>query len=308
MSRGRGSEVELPPLPLAGWKETKITLHLFCQVIGKVRLALMPKKNHWWHVPLYVSTRGVTTRPIPLPDGEALEIELDVREHGLRVTRTPGDEIRFAIPGMSVADFYERVMDALERLGVEVSILARPFDMPFDTPFAEDRRHAAWDRDAVRRWWRALLWTAGVLESFAGRFQGKQTPVHLFWHSFDLALTRFNGAPAPGMPEADPVSKEAYSHEVVSFGFWVGDEDIPEPAFYSYTHPEPEGITGRALDGPGAEWHDTGRGHLALLRYEKLRGSEDPRRELLRFLESAYGAGAELRGWELEALRTPWSA
>ncbi|MGD2068220.1 MAG: DUF5996 family protein [Gemmatimonadota bacterium] len=135
-----------------------------------------------------------------------------------------------------------------------------------------------------------------------------KTTLHLFCHSFDLALTRFNGARRPEMPEADPVSKEAYYHEVVSFGFWVGDENIPEPAFYSYTHPEPEGITQRDLDGPGAEWHDTGRGHLALLRWKKLRGSDDPRSDLLDFLESAHGVGAGLRGWPVESLRIPRSA
>jgi len=297
----------LPPLPLSEWEDTKITLHLFCQVVGKVRLALMPKKNHWWHVPLYVSARGVTTRPIPLANGDALEVEIDVRGHLLRVTRTPGEEVRFPLRGLTVADFHEELMDALTRLDVDVTILAKPFDMPFDTPFPADHEHGSWDPDPVERWWHVLLWSSGVLEEFSGWFYGKQTPVHLFWHSFDLALTRFSGRRAPEMPEADPVTQEAYSHEVISFGFWAGDESIPDPAFYAYTAPEPDDLTEQPLAGPGARWHDTGRGHMALLMYDELRESGDPRAELLSFLDSAYLAGARTAGWEEEELRTEWA-
>ena len=300
--------IALPPLPLDAWQPTLTALHLFCQVIGKVRLELMPKRNHWWHVPLYVSSRGVTTRPIPLPDGSALELELEIRAHRLRITRTPGEEVAFSVRDLVVADFHRLVMSGLNRLGVEVEILARPFDLPFDTPFDQDRDHRYTDLAAVDRWWRILLWGSGVLEEFSGRFNGKQSPVHLFWHSFDLALTRFSGRTAPPRPDADPVTQEAYSHEVISFGFWAGDNRISEPTWYAYAAPEPEGLAEADLAGPGARWHDTGGGHLALLTHDRLRQESDPRTTLLRFLESAYRAGAARAEWPLEELTAEWSS
>ena len=297
----------LPAMPLEEWKDTKTTLHLFSQIVGKVRLGLMPRKNHWWHVPLYLAPRGVTTRAIPLTSGRVVELRLDLVDHRFVAEDSTGGTETFSLEGRSVAAFHGGVMDALDRMGVQVDILAKPFDMPFETPFPEDDEHGSWDREAVERWWRVIAWSDRVFEEFAGRFYGKQTPVHLFWHSFDLALTRFSGERAPAMPEADPVSRDAYSHEVVSFGFWAGDESIPAPAYYAYAAPEPEGLTGRPLSGPGATWHDTGRGKLALLMYEDLRRADDPRQTLLSFLESAYRAGAELAGWDVDGLRTPWA-
>jgi hypothetical protein len=209
--------------------------------------------------------------------------------------------------GLSVATFYERLFSALAGFGIEVEIKAEPFGVPVTTPFAEDIEHASYDRDAVERFWQALRWIDWTLQEFAGWFCGKTSPVHLFWHGLDLAVTRFSGARAAESPNVDRVSREAYSHEVISFGFWPGDQQVRMPAFYSYTAPEPPGLAEQPLRPEAASWQQPfGSSHLALLPYDEVRASPDPRMTLLEFLESAYDVGATLGGWDRDALRSSW--
>jgi hypothetical protein len=305
---GTRSATTLPELPLDSWEPTKTTLHLWLQILGKVRMASAPPRNHWWHVPLYVDVRGLTTRRLHTPDGCTFQLDLDVVDHRLVVRTSAGDVESFALTdGLSVADFVGRLHGLLADLGIDVPIREQPFGLPLTTPFPADREHHAYDRDAVERFWRILDWTDAVFEEFAGWFCGKTSPVHLFWHSLDLAVSRFGGRRAPVEPDADPVTREAYSHEVISFGFWAGDQNQREPTYYSYTAPEPEGLRDGALHPHEASWADgpTG-GSLALLPYETVRTADDPRATLLAFLESAYRAGAEAAGWERAGLESSW--
>lgn len=307
-ARGEGAAAALPPLPLEAWAGTKETLHRWVQVVGKVRLAASPFRNHWWNVPLYVSARGLTTGLVPYQD-RGFAIDLDLVDHGLVVSSSDGRRDGFAlVDGLSVAAFHRALFARLAALGVGVEIVARPYDLEPAVPFAEDEAHATYDAAYVERWWRILVWTAGVFEEFAGRFVGKTSPIHLFWHSFDLALTRFSGRRAPARTGADPVTREAYSHEVISFGFWAGDKRVPAPAFYAYAAPEPSGLTDEPLRPAAAHWSDTGNGSLALLMHEDLRILADPRAALLDFLQSAYEAGARAADWDeagLAADRNP---
>jgi hypothetical protein len=297
----------LPPLPYPEWRPTKETLHLWVQIVGKMKLASAPPKNHWWHVALYLDVHGLTTRLLHGDDQTPFEIRFDFAAHRL-VVETPRAEESFAlVDGLSVAAFDAELHAALGRLGVDVAIVEKPFGVPVTTPFAEDEEHRSYDAEAVERFWRVLDWSGEVLEEFAGWFCGKQSPVHLFWHSFDLALTRFNGRRAPVQPEADPVSREAYTHEVVSFGFWAGDQNIAEPAYYSYTAPEPAQLRGRELSPAGrVRWVELGGGSLAVLPYEHVRTSADPKATLLDFLQSAYEAGADAAGWNRDELLSSW--
>jgi hypothetical protein len=300
-SYGFSKEYALPPLPLGEWKSTKSTLHLYAQIVGKIRLKLFPKKNHWWHVSLYVSTRGITTGPIPYGFG-SFEIELDLIDHAVLVRTNTGAHQTFPLyNGLSVAEFYARLLHALEALGVHVDIVATPYEIPDAGPFADDREHRDYDREYVSRYWRILVAVDGIMEEFRGRFIGKSTPVHLFWHSFDLALTRFSGRPVPVRAEANQVEREAYSHEVISFGFWAGDDNVPEPAFYSYVYPEPQGLRDQQLRPEHSFWGTVRGGAEALLMYEHVRASDDPRGMILDFFQSAYEAGARTAGWDQDA-------
>ena len=297
---------DLPPLPLEEWEETKDTLHLYVQEIGKVQLATRAPQNHWWHVTLRLTPRGLSTGRLS-HKGTHFHIELDFIDHRVVIQTDAGEvetiELR---DGLAVADFHLRLMGALERLGIRPEIKTEPFGVPMKTPFPEDRAHASYQAQYVERFWRILMWTADVLEEFAGWFCGKQSPVHVFWHSFDLAYTRFSGRRAPAQPEADPVTQEAYSHELISFGFWAGSEIVREPAFYSYTAPEPDGFVDQPLQPDTATWIEMGPGHLAVLRYEDVRGSEDPRSVLMSFFQSAYEAGARTADWPYEELESSW--
>jgi uncharacterized protein DUF5996 len=300
------SRLELPELPLAEWEETKDTLHLWVQIIGKVRLASTAPRNHWWHVPLYVDVRGLTTRRMHAKAGVSFEIAFDLVDHRLVMATNSGAVESFdLVDGLSVAEFDEKVHATLGRLGIDVAIRETPFGVPMTTPFPADREHAAYDRDAVERFWRILDWTDSVLEEFAGWYCGKTSPVHLFWHSFDLAVTRF-GKRLPAMPDADAVTREAYSHEVVSFGFWAGDQKVREPTYYSYTAPEPANLREQPLQPEEASWAAQGSSSLASLPYDAVRTAADPRRALLAFLESAYQAGAGASGWNLADLASSW--
>jgi hypothetical protein len=294
-----------PPLPYEAWEPTKQTVHRYVQMVGKLRMALVPSRNHWWHVTLYVSAHGLTTGPMPSGDRTA-EVELDFVEHRLIVRTSEGRTAGFPLrDGLPCADFYRDLFAALGDVGVKAEIVARPFDLGDSPPFPEDTTHDRYDAEAVARFWRVLVLTDRVLGRFASRFNGKASPVHLFWHSFDLAHGRYSGRAAPPLPGADPVTAEAYSHEVIAFGWWPGDERrTPFPAFYSYTAPEPAGLREAPLGPAGAAWQDTGSGSLAILPYDEIRGEADPAAALLEFYESAYRAGAEAAGWDVRGFTT----
>jgi hypothetical protein len=273
------------------------------QIVGKVRMASSAPRNHWWHVPLYVDVRGLTTRRLHAANGMAFQIRFDFLDHRLVAETETGGVESFALAdGLSVAEFDRLLHETLANLDVDVPILESPYGVPMKTPFPDDREHASYDPDAVERFWRILGWSDGVFEEFAGWFCGKTSPVHLFWHSFDLALTRFGGKRVPVNPDADAVTREAYSHEVVSFGFWAGDKNVREPAYYSYTAPEPAGLRDRPLRPDEARWTET----LALLPYDAVRTAADSRAALLDFLESAYEAGADAAGWDRKDLESSW--
>jgi hypothetical protein len=291
----------LPELRIAEWRPTKDTLHLYAQIVGKVRLATTPPRPHWWHVPLYVDVRGLTTGSLHHGD-RAFEITLDLVDHELVVRTLDGDTCAFPLTdGLSVADFDARLYAVLAELGIEVAIRERPVGMPVKTPFRADTEHASWDRDAVERFHRALDWSSSVLEEFSGWFVGKTSSVQLFWKSFDLSLTRYSGRPGLAI-ESDQVYRETYSHEVIHFGFWMGDEQtFPDASFYAFIAPEPAGLRDAVV--VGGTWTSIG---LAVLPYETVRGAQDPRILLLAFLESAYEACAGLAGWDVEALKSAW--
>src|SRR5918995_2557915 len=291
----------LPELPLEEWKDTKDTLQLYVQMVGKIRLASTAPKNHWWHCPLYVSARGLTTRRMRFGE-RSLQIDFDFIDHELVIRADRGD--REALPlhdGLSVADFCGQLFGLLAKVGIEPAVRLEPYGIATTTPFPDDNDHASYDRDYVDRFWRILLEVDSILDEFAGWFSGKSSPVHLFWHGFDLAVTRFSGRRASGPSSGDPVSREAYTHEVISFGFWPGDGNTPAPAFYSYTAPEPEELTGQPLCPKEALW--TPEGGMALLMYDDVRKAGSPRTTLLEFMESAYEAGARTAGWDMEDLR-----
>ena len=292
-----------PEMPLDEWRPTKNTLHLYCQIVGKIRLAMHPRLNHWWHVPLYVSPRGLTTRTIPYRGGN-FEIEFDFREHALKIYTSDGRIEDFALfDGLTVADFYSSLFSNLAKLGIEPRIRPIPYEAPSTTPFPDDIENKSYDKKYVERFHEILVAVDDILEEFRGRFIGKSTPVHMFWHSFDLALTRFSGKPALVRDGASRVEREAYSHEVISFGFWFGDDKtVPAPAFYSYTAPEPAGLADEPLTPAKAQWAESNGAHLALLMYDDVRVMDDPRSVVLEFLESAYQGGAKRAEWDTEKL------
>ncbi len=292
---------DLPPLPFADWADSKDTLHRFCQIVGKIRMAAHPKLNHWWHVTLYPGPRGLTTRMIPY-GGRSFELAFDFHDHTIALICSSGRTKAVEIAGLSVAAFYDAVFGLLADFGYDIAIRPVPYDLPDKTPFPEDTRPRAYDRAAIHDFWRALAQVAQVFETYRGGFVGKQTPVHFYWHSFDLAVTRFSGRAAQ-MEGGTRADREAYSHEVISIGFWPGDPSFPEAAFYSYTYPEPVGISDRPLGTAGAQWADKNGSALAVYRYADWRATADPETALLTFLDAAYDAGAALAGWDVDAFR-----
>lgn len=290
-----------PELPLESWIQTKETLHRYCQVVGKIRLDLAAFQNHWWHATLRVATRGLTTGPMPA-GAKTVEIGLDFIDHRVVVTTDDGLFESFPlVDGLACADFYQRLFAALDRVGVHPTIRPEPFDLE-SPPFSEDTEHDSYDAGWVTRYWRVLQVIERVFDEFQGWFNGKRAPVQLFWHTFDIATHRFSGRPAPPREDADVVTAEAYSHEVIAFGFWPGDQNVDYPAFYSYTAPEPEGLTAQPLRPAAAAWQSSGG--MARLPYEDVRAAADPRAALLEFLDSAYHAGATTAGWDLAAFTT----
>ena len=292
-----------PELSYPEWRDTAATLQLWTQIVGKVRLALSPWLNHGWQVPLYVTARGLGTSPIPVGN-EILEIEFDFIAHRLHMRTSRGDERDLELQPQSVADFYARVIGLLNDLRIPVSINTMPNEVPDPIPFPEDRVHASYEAQAAHRFWRALVQADRVFKLFRSGFLGKSSPVHFFWGSFDLAVTRFSGRPAPlhpggvpGLP--DDVTREAYSHEVSSAGFWPGSEAFPRAAFYSYAYPEPPGFREAAVTQDAT--FDATLGEF-VLPYETVRLAADPDALLLDFLVTTYAAAADAGDWDRAAL------
>ncbi|HSO54762.1 MAG TPA: DUF5996 family protein [Actinomycetes bacterium] len=297
-----------PAMRLAEWRDTKETLHRFCQVVGKLRLAASVRRNHWWNVPFQLTGRGITTRPMGQVDGNPMfTIDFDFVDHQLGIQTLDGRVVTVPLQGQSVATFSDQTLQALATLGITVTIAhPYPFDLPdADRPFTDDTEHASYDPASAGRYWQVLSQVNLVLEEFAARFSGKVSPVHHFWHTFDIAHTRFSDRHIDQPATADSVTREAYAREVISFGFWFGDDHFPEPAFYAYTAPEPAGLAEEPLQPAAAWWEPRNGSHLAVLRYDDARATADPRVSVLGFYESAYPAGARLAGWDIGRLACP---
>jgi hypothetical protein len=291
-----------PELKFSEWQDTLATLHMWTQVVGKIRLEQTPLVNHWWNVPLYVSARGLTTSAMPYED-RIFEIEFDFIDHQLLIKCSDGSTTTLPLRPQAVADFYSEVMLALRDLGIEIKIWTMPVEIPNPIRFEEDTTHAAYDSEYANRFWRALVKMDDVLKEFRSRFIGKVSPVHFFWGSFDLAVTRFSGRPAPPREGADLITREAYSHEVISHGWWPGSKDM-EAAFYSYTTPEPAGLSDVTSQGkilPMQTFYSSEMKEFFLL-YDDVRTSASPEKALMGFCQTTYEAGANLAGWDRTAL------
>ena len=292
-----------PRLSLAEWQDTYATLHMWTQVVGKIRLAQTPLVNHWWNVTLYVTPRGLTTGTIP-HGTDAFRIDFDFVDHRLEIATSPGRVFTTALVPRSVADFHSAVMGGLEDLSMPVHIWSKPMEVEVAIPFEEDDTHAAYDPDAAHRLWRILVQCDRVMTEFRSRFVGKCSPAHFFWGAFDIAVTRFSGRTAPAHPGAPFmatwVAQEAYSHECSSCGFWPGGGPVPEPVFYSYAYPEPAGFREWPVV-PAEAYYSTDLFEY-LLPYEAVRNADDPDAALLDFLRTTYEAAAELGAWDRKAL------
>lgn len=289
-----------PALPLEAWRETYATLHMWTQVVGKIRLAQTPVVNHWWNVPLYVSARGLTTSA--MPHGErTFEIEFDFVGHELLFRASDGAAESLPLAPRAVADFYAEVMETLRGMNLPVTIWTTPVEVPDPVPFEQDRAHAAYDAEYANRLWRVVAQSARVFEEFRSRFVGKCSPVHFFWGSFDLAVTRFSGRPAPARDGADSITREAYSHEVISHGFWPGSGNVQQPAYYAYAAPEPAGFPQAATVRPAAAFYNPETSGF-VLPYDEVRRADSPARALLDFMQTTYEAGANPGGWDRPAL------
>jgi uncharacterized protein DUF5996 len=287
-----------PELPLEAWQDTYATLHMWSQIVGKVRLALSPKLNHWWEVPLYVNCLGLTTSPIPCQGG-IFEIQFDFLHHRLSIQKNDGEGRTLALAPRSVADFYREFTAALAELGIRVKIWKMPVEIANPIAFDQDRQHASYDPEYVNRFWRILVRVDAIFKEFRAAFIGKVSPVHFFWGSFDLAVTRFSGRRAPEREGADAITREAYSHEVISHCFWPGGGEIAA-AFYAYAAPEPPGFAQHPVRPPQAFYHPQMKEFFLL--YDEVRRSYSPRGTLLEFLQSTYDAGADLGRWNRKEL------
>jgi hypothetical protein len=288
-----------PDLPLEAWQNTYATLHMWSQVVGKIRLALSPRVNHWWEVALYVNARGLTTSAIPYGDG-IFEIQFDFLEHELTIQTSWGSSKSLALKPQTVAAFYAEFMAALRSLEIAVKIWPMPVEVPNPVRFESDTQHASYDPEYAHRFWQVLILCENIFTEFRSRFIGKDSPVHFFWGSFDLCVTRFSGRRAPEKPDADPVTREAYSHEVISAGFWPGGGEIKGPAFYAYAAPEPAGFAEQPVLPAAAFYHPQMKEFL--LMYDDVRQAVSPREALLSFLQSTYDAGANLAHWDRKEL------
>ena len=288
-----------PALPFDAWKDTCATLHMWTQVVGKVRLRLTPLVNHWWNVPLYVSARGLTTSQIPYGN-RAFEIRFDFLRHELRLETSDGQVKTMSLAPRSVADFYGEFMELLHSADINVKLWKMPVEVVNPIPFDQDRVHASYDPQSAERFWRILLSVDAVFNQFRAKFIGKSSPVHFFWGSFDLAVTRFSGRRAPERPGTDVITREAYSHEVSSVGFWPGGSGINNAAFYCYAAPAPQGFKDAPV-GPKAAHYDTNLGEF-LIDYDSVRTAPSPTTALLEFCQTTYDAAARLAQWDTKAL------
>ena len=303
MASNNAVENDLPALPFDTWKDTLATLHMWTQVVGKVRLKLCPLVNHFWNVAFYLTARGLTSSAMPYQRGAiwgTFEVQFDFIDHQLSLESSNGRRVEIALKAESVAEFYKTFMAALAELGVIVKIWTTPCEIPDPIPFEQDQIHAAYDPEAVNKFWRILVWVDQVFKEFRAGFLGKVSPVHFFWGSFDLAVTRFSGRRAPERPGADSITREAYSHEVSSAGFWPGGGDIQGPAFYSYAAPEPSGFAQQHVRPAAAFYHPQLKEFL--LMYDDVRASPSPEAALMEFLQSTYAAAADLGKWDRRAL------
>ncbi|HSS22621.1 MAG TPA: DUF5996 family protein [Pyrinomonadaceae bacterium] len=291
-----------PELKFSEWQDTLGTLHMWTQVVGKIRLEQTPLVNHWWNVPLYVSARGLTTTAMPYED-RIFEIEFDFIDHKLLIKCSDGSTTALPLRSQSVRDFYAEMMTALRRLGMEIKIWTMPVEVPNPIRFEDDTTHASYDPEYVNRFWHALVMMDDVFKAFRARFSGKVSPVHFFWGSFDMAVTRFSGRPAPPREGADLITREAYSHEVISHGWWPGNKDM-EAAFYSYIAPEPPGLSYTVNQGkilPEQAFYSSEMKEFFLM-YDDVRKADSPEKALMDFCQTTYEAGATRADWDRKAL------
>jgi len=295
-----------PALPLAEWKDTYATLHMWTQIVGKIRLALSPPINHFWGTTFYVTARGLTTSPMPYRNG-TVEINFDFISHTLEILTSLGETRSFRLVPRTVAEFYFELMSALHSLGIDAQVWTMPVEVPRPVRFNLDESHSSYDSEYAHRFWQILVSVSTVLWEFRSRFIGKASPVHFFWGSFDLAATRFSGRPAPERPDADFITKEAYSHEVISHGFWPGDgEVVKDAAFYAYAVPEPAGFREQRVMPSKAFY--SGEKNEFFLMYDDVRLAHSPEQALLEFCQSTYEAGANLGNWDRANLERPASS
>jgi hypothetical protein len=301
---GQITSTDWPALIFDDWADSCATLHLWTQVVGKIRLAHAPMINHWWHVPLYVTCRGLTTSPIPYR-ARHFQIDFDFLDHCLTIATSTGQIETMQLGPRSVADFYTEIMDRLRGLGLETRIWTMPVEIEEAIPFDQDSEHHSYDPESANRFWRILLQANRVFTQFRSGFVGKVSPVHFFWGSFDLAVTRFSGRAAPPLKSNSPnvgewVMREAYSHEVSSCGFWPGNGGFGRPAFFSYAYPEPPGFAGAATS-PDRTYYDQNQGQF-ILPYDAVREAQSPDEYLMQYLNSTYRAAADLAHWDRLAL------
>jgi len=288
-----------PRLAVKDWQDTYATLHMWTQIVGHIRMKQTPLVNHWWNTALYLTSRGLTTSPIPYGT-RTFDIDFDFIDHRLFIRTSDGAVKTLALEPRSVADFYREVMDTLRSLSIDARIHGKPDEVADPIPFAEDDKHASYDAESANRFWRVLLQADRVFKQFRSSFIGKCSPVHFFWGSFDLAVTRFSGRPAPERAGADAITREGYSHEVISHGFWPGGGAVESPIFYSYTAPAPAGLD-KAIVRPSSAFYTTELSEF-ILPYDAVRESDSPDETLLEFCESTYEAGARLANWDRDSL------
>ncbi|GAA0893030.1 DUF5996 family protein [Fulvivirga kasyanovii] len=299
---------QLPDLPFHAWTDTRLTLHLILQIIGKSRLKLTARKNHWWYITLYVTSRGFGTHSIPINDGQdSIDIEFDILKKEVVILCSTGTVMTISLESSpDIAAFYKQYMDALASLGLRPQFVAKPFDMGVEEPFEQLTMYHHYDWNFIHRFWKLMRWNNAIFKEFSGRFYGKTCPVQIYWHHLDLTVTRFSGKKLPKMDESARIlEKDTYSHEQISFGFWAGDDNLQEPMYYSYTYPSPEGIDKEILQPEAAKWAESNGSPMALLRYEDVKNADNPAEAVLDFLESAYQAGAKHAGWNMEELKVP---
>lgn len=294
---------EWPALPLDTWQDTLATLHMYAQIIGKVRLALSPMMNEWWQVPFYLTARGLTTSPMG-HDQRTFDVELDFIDHRVVFRASDGQTDTLALVPRTVADFHAEVMRILGAMGLDVAVYEKPVEVPDPLPFPQDRLHRAYDPEHAHRHWEILRRLDLVFKAFRARFTGKASPVHFFWGSFDLAVSRFSGRPAPPRPGADRITRVAYDEEVSSLGFWPGGQGVDGPALYSYMAPEPPGFAEQRVQ-PAEAFYSPAL-HEFVLMYDVVRRARRPEEVILAFAQSTYEAGARLAGWDRAALERPF--